>query len=338
MRWAQEHFQFTGDVAFAKEILEYVERNVAGIERHINERGLFEMVAWNLFDWAGMDTPARGIVTHISCFAVLGLRQCADLARGVGQAKRAGHWMKLVDGIAEAVNQHLWSEEKQAYVDCIRPDGSPSTKFSQQTQTAAYISGVASGERAQRCLEILHHPPEGFITTGSPFFMFFLLEALVRENRYDDLVETIYNYWGQQIDAGATTFWEMFHPRDERLTRSHCHGWSAAPVVFLTQHVLGVQPLTPGYETILVAPKPGRLTWANGRVPTPGGVVECYWKMHGRKFELRVSAPVGQAMRIELPFAGELNVHKGDATVESPQVLLARGGSEVCVSQTRVGT
>ena len=34
----------------------------------------------------------------------------------------------------------------------------------------------------------------------------------------------------QQIDAGATTFWEMYHPNEERLTRSHCHGWSAAPV------------------------------------------------------------------------------------------------------------
>src|ERR1043165_6770396 len=101
--------------------------------------------------------------------------------------------------------------------------------------------------------------------------MFFLLEALVAENKADQLIPTSRSYWGKQIDAGATTFWEMYHDGAPRLTRSHCHGWSAAPTFFLTQHVLGVQPLGPGYAKVLIAPKLGTLGWAKGTVPTPRG-------------------------------------------------------------------
>ena len=108
---------------------------------------------------------------------------------------------------------------------------------------------------------------------GSPFFMFFLLEALVQEQRYDALIDTIRNYWGKQIDAGATTFWEMYHEGAPRLTRSHCHGWSAAPVVFLSQHVLGVQPVEPGYAKILIAPKIANAARMNARTTASSPVM-----------------------------------------------------------------
>ena len=52
----------------------YLSRNIDGMKSEINERGLLNMFAWNLFDWAPMDTPSDGIVTHINCLAALGLK------------------------------------------------------------------------------------------------------------------------------------------------------------------------------------------------------------------------------------------------------------------------
>ena len=320
MRWAQEHHQLTGDEAFAKEMVGYLARNIDGMKSEINERGLFNMFAWNLFDWAPMDTPSDGIVTHINCLASLGLKQSAQLARDIGDAGRSRQWDDLARQLADAVNQHLWSDEKQGYVDCIRADGSVSPVFSQQTQVAAVISGVATGARAARARELVHETPDDFVKAGSPFFMFFLLEALVQERRFDTLIDTIRDYWGKQVDAGATTFWEMYHEGAKRLTRSHCHGWSAAPTFFLTQNVLGVQPATPGYGSVLVAPTPGGLTWARGRVPTPRGVVECAWTRTGDAFELNVDAPPGTPLRVELPVAGKVDIREGAGDVAGTTV------------------
>ncbi len=97
MRWAQEHYHLTGDKTAIKGISTFIDRNIEGIASNINEKGLFQLHAWNLFDWAGMDTPAAGIVTHVNCFAVQGLRQCADLAKQIGQPAKAKSWLKLAD-------------------------------------------------------------------------------------------------------------------------------------------------------------------------------------------------------------------------------------------------
>jgi hypothetical protein len=339
MRWAQEHFQLTGDREFMTELLSYLDRNIAGMKKAINSRGLFEMFAWNLFDWAPMDTPADGIVTHISCLASLGLKQCAQLAKDMSNDAKSEEWSKLAGVIADGVNKHLWSDDKKAYLDCIRKDGKPSPTFSQQTQTAAYISGVAQGDRAKRCADLMHSPPKDFVKAGSPFFMFFLLEALVHENNFDALADTISDYWGKQTDAGATTFWEMYQEPDakssfsgaaHRLTRSHCHGWSAAPTFFLTQYILGIRPLEPGYAKVLIAPQPTRLAWAQGKVPTPAGVIDCYWRSAPDRFDLAVSAPRDRELRIELPSQGKVEFIQGKGDVDgqvirttSPRIKLS---------------
>ena len=149
--------------------------------------------------------------------------------------------------------------------------------------------------------------------------MFFLLEALVREGRFDALIDTIREYWGKQIDAGATTFWEMYHEGEARLTRSHCHGLIAAPTFFLTQQVLGVQPAEAGYATVLIAPKPGKLTSAKGRVPTARGAVACEWSRSDRKFELTVESPA--PMRVELPVEGKIAFVEGSGDVQGSRII-----------------
>ncbi len=343
MRWTQEHYQLTGDKEFAKEMLAYLDRNFAGLQKEINADGLFNLFAWNLFDWAPMDTPASAIVTHINCLLSQALLQTAELATDLGEIALAEKWTTAARGVANAVNSHLWSKEKRAYLDSIHKDGKPSPVFSQQTQTAAYISGVATaggGDRADRCREIVHNPPENFVKAGSPFFMFFLLEALVRENRFDALIDTIRNYWGKQTDAGATTFWEMYHEPDDpgpftnenRLTRSHCHGWSAAPTFFLTQYVLGIRPHEPGYATVLVAPHPGSLTFAQGRVPTPHGPVDCYWTSSEKRFDLSIEVSSGIPTRIELPLKGKVTVVEGKADVKDTIVTSTSARIKVTVT------
>ena len=340
MRWAQEHHQFSGDVTFARHIVRQLARNITGIEAHLSERGLFAMRSWHLFDWAPMDTPPDGEVTHLNALTVLGLRQSATLAESVGAKKEAKAWRKLADGIAVAINRYLWDEKKRAYTDCIRADGSRSPVFSQQTHTAICIAGVATGERLKRSRAIMEQAPKGFVAAGSPFFMFFVLEALANEGRYTELVDTVRDYWGNQVKAGATTCWETYHPGAGRMTRSHCHGWSAAPTYFLSQHVLGVQPLEPGFSTVRVAPQICGLEWARGRVPTPRGAVAVEWKYDAtvKRFELSVELPEGAPALIELPVAGAVRVLEGKVAMVGsvkPKGAAAGAGS-VKTSSRRV--
>ncbi len=336
MRWAQEHYQATGDDDFARQAVKFLDKCVRGIRKHINADNLFDIEAWNMFDWAPMDTPDDAIVTHQNCLAVMGLRQSVKLAQAIGLASKAREWTRLADELSDAINKHMWSAKDRAYIDCIHRDGRRSKVLSQQTHTAAYISGVATGARAKRCREIISHPPKGFVRAGSPFFMFFLLEALVDEGQFGEMIDTIREYWGVQIEAGATTFWEMYYRDAERKARSHCHGWSAAPTYFLSTYVLGIQPMTPGFAKLRIAPQPGDLKWAHGVVPTPHGDVECYWSKENSRFHILLRANEDIEQQIELPATGTLKVLQGKARkIKSPKGqthLVARGVVELTIS------
>lgn len=54
---------------------------------------------------------------------------------------------------------------------------------------------------------------------------------------------------------------------------SLCHGWAGGPTAWLSQHVLGVQPVAPGCRKVAISPHLGRLNWAKGTYPTPFGPI-----------------------------------------------------------------
>ncbi len=293
MRSCREYLLWTGDYAGSAKLLKWVIRNVDGVERHINADGLFELQSWNLFDWAEMDTPDQGVITHLNCFAVVALRECAEMARWLKNPKAATRFERLAKSIETAINTHLWDAEKRAYIDCIHADGTKSAVLSQQTATVALISGVAQGEREKRCREIIHNPPKGFVKAGSPFFEFFLLEVLKLENKDRAFLDVIRRDWGFMVEQGASTFWEMWSQRHGRLTRSHCHGWSAAPTFFLSNTVLGVEPLKPGFAEVRIAPKLGDLQFVRGAMPTPHGLIEVSARRKGSQVEVSYKVPKG---------------------------------------------
>ena len=134
----------------------------------------------------------------------------------------------------------------------------------------------------------------------STFYGFYVLQALARAGEIDAALDIISTYWGGMLDRGATTFWEDFDlawlegsgridepvppgVKDlhgdfgaycyENFRHSLCHGWASGPTAWLSQHILGIQPLDPGCRRVKVAPQLGRLQWAEGAYPTPHGPI-----------------------------------------------------------------
>jgi len=135
----------------------------------------------------------------------------------------------------------------------------------------------------------------------STFYGYYVLQALAKSGATDTALDFISTYWGAMLDYGATTFWEDFDlawtnnaARIDELVppgkkdihgdygahcylgfrHSLCHGWASGPTAWLSQHVLGVQPLEPGMKRVRIVPQLGKLKWAEGAYPTPLGVIK----------------------------------------------------------------
>jgi len=303
--WAlacDEYYQFTGDLGFLQEIYPRMRRQAKNFAAMRDGRGLLVIRAWNMLDWAPMDTPRDGVVTHQNALLVESWRRTARLARVLGEDGDAAMYLRWAAELKEAINRHLWNEQKRAYVDCLRPDGSQSPTISQQTNVMVYLTDCATPERRRIIARYVEEPPKGFVQAGSPFMMFFIFEALASMGRFEKILQLSRSKWGFMLEKGSTTCWETF-PRPGHLhwTRSWCHAWSAAPTYFLSAYQLGVRPASPGFRTVLVAPQPGDLKWAEGRVPTPKGPVGVAWRRESESFRITVEIPQGLRARIEIP-------------------------------------
>jgi hypothetical protein len=294
MMGCREYFDHSGDEEFLRGIYPLLQKNAAALLERMNADNLLAIEAWNMLDWAPMDTPDRGVVTHLNAELSRALRELGQMARLVDREDDAPGFEEQADRISKAINRHLWSEQKKAYVDCVRDDGTQSPTVSMQTNVMVYLCDCAEGKRKQAIEGYLRRPPDSFVKIGSPFVTFFYYEALAKARMTDTLLTDIRKNYGMMLDEGATSCWETFPGFEKgRLTRSHCHGWSAAPAYFLGAHVLGVRPLEPGFARALVDPELGDLAWANGSVPTPKGRIDLRCEKRGGKVVAHVRAPRG---------------------------------------------
>lgn len=289
----------------------------AYLER-VNADDLLDMKGWNLLDWAPMDQPNDGIVTHQNVMLVKALEETAAMAAFAGLPEQGTVCAEFAVRVKTAINRHLWSEERGAYLDCIHPGGRRSTIFSMQPQVMALLVGVAGGERAARLNEYLTATPEGFVPIGSPFMSFFYYETLMKSGNVQWMLDDMRENFGFMLDNDATTCWEMYghttmnRANENDLTRSHCHAWSAAPGYFLGAYVLGVRPAAPGWTKVIIEPMIGDLSWASGTVPLPqGGCIDVAWKAEkGEIASLVITAPASVELDIRAPAACSVAVSR----------------------------
>jgi hypothetical protein len=116
--------------------------------------------------------------------------------------------------------------------------------------------------------------------------------------------------WGQMVDRHDPLYtgglWEFKNSTGgvNRATASLAHGWAASPTVQLTEQVLGIAPVGPGYATWAIRPHPGNLPWAQGAVPTRYGTVNVGWWSNDGGFRLHADTPQGTSGTIAVPVVG----------------------------------
>ncbi|MFN8140263.1 MAG: alpha-L-rhamnosidase C-terminal domain-containing protein [Fimbriimonadales bacterium] len=295
--WAMacaDTMDFIGDEQFLSDVHPALVKQLDAFENHIDARGLFSIDAWNLTDWSGMDQPDRGVTTANQAWINLATKATKRVCERFGDLQNSARCDAIVSRLMTGTNEHLWKSDRDAFVDCVDPDtGELSAKLSIQTQCLMALSGIAEGERLERCHRLVSgtDASDGFVQVGTPYFMFFVFELLDRMGKYQQIVNLSREKWGIMLDAGSTTCWEVFpgYMPGGRNTRSYCHAWSTAPAHFLIRNQLGIRPLSP--TKYLFDPKPGGLTFCRGAHPTPFGPIFVEWEIVDGKMKHRIEKP-----------------------------------------------
>ena len=113
------------------------------------------------------------------------------------------------------------------------------------------------------------------------YFMYYVFEALKKSGYEAEIIDCIRRWWQEFIDAGCSAAPEHFFCDWVRYT-SMCHAWSAHPLKFFSELLLGVRQAAPGWKKVSFKPVciPGAKF--SGIVPLPQGnaAVEVDWSVN----------------------------------------------------------
>jgi alpha-L-rhamnosidase len=232
---------------------------------------------WLFVDWAPAlyaYTPEATEGTELEF--VRGYRAGAWILDQLGDSASAAKYATRADSLAAAARAQFAS-----------PDGSFGAGW--QLNSMAVLSGVAQpgGYAAIWGDSLSGVGDSAKEQTISPYFNFYLLEALARMDRRTEGLAWLRTYWGGMLDEGATSFWEAYDLRwakqDPHLSLqadgsmgyfvSLAHGWSSGPAAWLMEEILGVKATEPGFRAAEIRPDLAGLKWIRGAVPTPRGQI-----------------------------------------------------------------
>lgn len=307
-------FDFTGDRGYLERRHEKIVATCDWITSELDERHLFagRRGGWVFLDWGSLSGEESVAGTHM--LLVKALADGAYLCRALGDRANAERFEKASQAARRAARRYLRDAKTGAFTT------------RKQVNALAIFAGVATPAEARTISRTVLAPDDDQIVT--PYHNYYVLWARALAGDHAGALDFMRDYWGAMLDAGATSFWEVFDkrwltepsgidgpgPADAPDTHANldayaykgyrislCHGWSAGPAAWLSAEVLGVRPTRPGFAEIEIRPHLCDLEWAEGNVPTPQGVVGVRHERGPDTFVSQITLPAGTVARVGVP-------------------------------------
>ena len=321
-----DYYRYSGDDDYARQTLAQVEKAVAYNQAFLDtDRNLIAPrnpsnpsdPNYTRGDRDYFQSYQPGYYTKYSIDYYILLREMAWYERQVGTAAKAAEYDATADKIKQAVTSTLWNQRGGFFsLSDLKPD-----VIAGDVNGLALQYGFVPKGQEQRVLEALrvNWNPYGAIMgeglvdptghTIEPFGIGMETGGRLAVNDTAGAFDLMRRTWGTMIDPAnplyTGAFWEFKNTQGgvNRTTASLAHGWAASPTVQLTESVLGIRPVGPGYSTWTIKPHPGNLAFSRGVVPTETGTIDASWTSDKRAgtFGMKVSTPAGTSGTVSVP-------------------------------------
>jgi len=307
-----DYYFHTGQVQLLRECLPAMHRVFEFFKSHEGRDGLIgDFEGWWVFlDW--QELFRRDYSGVLNMMYLQAFRWAATICQLCGEQSRAVEYSQRAAALEQAVEKHFWDDANKQWRDGYdAATDKPVEEVSQHMNTLAILMDLKPETHVHIAREILLKSARAKrtkIKTASPFFYAYVLEAMARTGQRADVIDIIRDKWGEMIDRGATTFWEMWEVTRE----SRCHAWSSSPLYHLAQQVLGVVPVSPGWKKVRIAPFAQGLDFAKGVVPSPLGRIVVEWeKVEEDQLAMRVEIPHGMEAEFVSPLGETRDLDEG---------------------------
>ena len=249
---------------------------------------LREIPWWSFIDWVSKGEIPTYDANHESCVTTLeylgALNDDADLEAALGDPLFASRYQARATRVRTGLYSKCWSTSRGLLADT--PD---QKSFSQQANVLAVLYDVIPKDRQPQVLsQVLAINPgstPGGTLSSSYYFRFYLARALDHAGMSDEYLKSL-DPWRQLLPLHFSTW-----PETPGNTRSDSHAWSAHPIYDLLTLVAGIQPASPGFSTVRIAPHLGNLPSLTATYPHPQGDIKVDYHRTNAAFAATITLP-----------------------------------------------
>lgn len=338
--WIQmltHYYEYTGDKELLTGLAPDVYRLLARFRTYVGASGIItEAPNYMFMDWGSLlgigfhHPPASWGQGYMTAFYYKGLLDGGRIAGYLGDTARAADFGNQAAAVKSAVVANLYDKDRHLFANGML--GATSVKPNEwmpadtalaidmpYVNTLAVLYGLAPAGSADAIMRYVMTQKD---VTPSPYFMYFVLEALSEAGDFDVYGMAQLRRWAllSKHPTGLREGWAM---------GDYSHAWGGSPAYVLSSKVLGVAPAAPGFREALVAPHPGDLDSASGTVPTPLGPIHVRWRRSHAEFVVEATTPRNMPVIFVLPYTGRLLRNGNPIPIPADRRIRTPGGHTI---------
>jgi alpha-L-rhamnosidase len=268
---------YRDDPHFVRNLLPGTRSILGWFQQHEARDGLLEKLPWwSFIDWVSSGEIPTYSAGNESCATTLeylgALKDAADLEDALGDPIFAKRDKDQAEIVRRNIYSQCWTPDRG-----LLADNSDKKVFSQQSNMLAVLYDVIPKADQQAVLKkLLAIEPgttPGGILSASYYFRFYLARALDHAGMADEYLGSL-DPWRKLLPLHFSTW-----PEVPGITRSDSHAWTSHPIYDLLTLVAGVEPTSPSFKTVRIAPHLGTLPSLQAAFPHPQGeiTVDYHW-------------------------------------------------------------
>lgn len=308
-----DYFRHTGDIAHLRSVHESLRALMKSMATQLDDKGLFTnsknrstFVDWSP-DLDGDSAESRRVtlMEFLRAFS-----EGAWLLEQAGDSSASERFQRVAEKLRGDTLKNALDPTRNIFGERW------------QTNAMAVYAGLADANRRTAVWENILSRPYRFTVT--PHLNFYAIYAMAEAGHRKEALDWISEYWGGMLKPETTTFWEGYDPRwpkehfhghlqtdhGEGYFVSLCHGWASGPTAWLTEQVLGIQPVAGGFTKVAIRPDLCDLKWARGTEPCPQGAIKVDYRHDDSDFKASIELPEGVTAQVSMP------VDRGGASVQ----------------------
>ncbi len=285
-----DYWMYRPDADFTRSLIPGTRTVLTWFAGHEQPDGLLHQLPWwSFIDWVSehqeiptYDAQGESCVTTLEYLGAL--NDAADLEKALGDPLLASRYQSRATHVRSGLYQKCWSASRGLLAET--PDRK---SFSQQANILAVLYDVIPKDKQQEVLSkiIAIDPgttPDG-VLSASYYFRFYLARALDHAGMADQYLDSI-GPWRKMLALHFSTW-----PEIPGNTRSDSHAWSAHPIYDFLTLVAGIEPASPGFSTVRIAPHLGALPSLTATYPHPQGEIKVEYQRKGAGLSATITLP-----------------------------------------------